>query len=98
MKCAERLSDPNVVHFSEQYDSFYPLVFSIVLSKVTNYHDTEDICQEVFLRFYRKMNEVETPRKWLLGCMRIVILDYYKERRHTELDVDALFDSWRREL
>jgi DNA-directed RNA polymerase specialized sigma24 family protein len=93
VKCSASLSDPKVVRFSENYDSFYSLVFSIVLSKVINYHDAEDICQEVFLRFYRKIDEVESPRKWLLGCLRIVVLDYYKEKRHKDIDADSLFDD-----
>lgn len=93
MKITAQLSDPKITQFSEQYDTFYSLVFSIVLSKVSNYHDAEDICQEIFLRFYRKIEEVESPRKWLLGCMRIVVLDYYKEKRHKDVDVDSLFDD-----
>jgi RNA polymerase sigma factor (sigma-70 family) len=93
VKLTTRLSDPKIARFSDSYDSFYSLVFSIVLSKVTNYHDAEDICQEVFIRFYRKIDEIESPRKWLLGCLRIVVLDYYKTKKSRDVDVDMLFDD-----
>jgi DNA-directed RNA polymerase specialized sigma24 family protein len=93
VKLTTRLSDPKIARFSDNYDSFYSLVFSIVLSKVTNYDDAEDICQEVFIRFYRKIDEIESPRKWLLGCLRIVVLDYYKVKKSKDVDVDMLFDD-----
>jgi len=95
MNLVKRLSDPVEVRFSESYDSHYSLIFSIILSKVDNFHDAEDLCQEVFIRFYEKIEEVESPRKWLLGCLRNVIFDYYKKKRHVEVDIDQLFDDVR---
>lgn len=93
MKVASTLDDPKLEKFNRFYDSFYSLIFSIVLSKVNNYHDAEDICQEVFLRFYRKLGEIEEPRKWLLGCLRIVVMDFYKLKNRSEEDIDALFND-----
>jgi len=88
-----RLGAPGTGSFIENYDSYYSLVFSTVYSKISNFHDSEDICQEVFIRFYNKMDEIESPRKWLYGCLRNVVLDYYKEKRHTDIDIDTLFDD-----
>jgi RNA polymerase sigma factor (sigma-70 family) len=92
LKVTSLLADPKVDNFDKLYNTFYSLVFSVVQSKVSNYHDAEDICQEVFLRFYRKQDEIENPRKWLLGCLRIVVLDYYKQKNSNE-DIDTLFDD-----
>jgi DNA-directed RNA polymerase specialized sigma24 family protein len=86
------LADQKVENFNRLYNLFYSLVFSIVHSKVSNFHDAEDICQEVFLRFYRKLEEIDNPRKWLLGCLRIVVLDYYKQKESNE-DIDTLFND-----
>jgi len=88
-----RLNAPETEQFIKSYDSYYSLVFSTIYSKINNFHDAEDICQEVFIRFYNKMDEVENPRKWLYGCLRIVVLDYYKEKRHKDVDTDELFDD-----
>lgn len=93
MNVRKSLSAPETGSFIESYDSYYSLVFSTVYSKVNNFHDAEDICQEVFIRFYDKMGEVENPRRWLYGCLRIVVLDYYKEKRHRDVDIDELFDD-----
>jgi len=86
-------SDQKIVLFNAHYDTYYSLIFSIVLSKVGNYHDAEDICQEVFVIMYRKIDEIEKPRSWLLGCLRNVVYEYYREKRHKDIDVDALFDD-----
>ncbi len=93
MNVRKSLAAPETESFIESYDSYYSLVFSTVYSKVNNFHDAEDICQEVFIRFYSKMDEVQNPRKWLYGCLRIVVLDYYKEKRHRDVDIDELFDD-----
>lgn len=93
MNLRQTLSEARTLHFIENYDSFYTIIFSSIYSKVNNYHDAEDICQEVFFRFYNKIDEVENPRKWLFGCLRIVVLDYYKEKKGKELDIDKLSDN-----
>ncbi len=92
LKLSVSLADPKVDNFNKLYNSFYSLVFSIVYSKVSNYHDAEDICQEVFLRFYKKLDGIDNPRKWLLGCLRIVVLDFYKQKK-SDIDIDTLFDD-----
>jgi RNA polymerase sigma factor (sigma-70 family) len=93
LKVSTSLADPKVENFNRHYNSFYSLIFSIVYSKVNNYHDAEDICQEVFLRFYSKLDEIDNPRKWLLGCLRIVVLDFYKQKNRSDEDIDALFND-----
>ena len=93
MKTGQKLSDTGIDQFVEHYDSYYSIVFSAVYSKVNNYHDAEDICQEVFLRFYFKREEIREPRKWIFGCLRIVVLDYYKSRSRSGVSAEELFDD-----
>lgn len=89
----EKLTDPGVDRFIEVYDSHYSLMFSTIYSRVNNYHDAEDICQEVFIRLLDNIGSVENPRRWLFGCMRIVVFDYYKAKKRGDVDVDELFDD-----
>jgi RNA polymerase sigma factor (sigma-70 family) len=93
VKLREKLSDSGTDRFVENYDSYYSIVFNSIYSKVNNYHDAEDICQEVFIRFYDNMEQVENPRKWLFGCLRLVVFDYYKMKQKKDIDVDELFDD-----
>jgi len=93
VKLKDKLSAPGTDRFVENYDSFYTIVFNSIYSKVNNYHDAEDICQEVFIRFYDRMAEIENPRKWLFGCLRLVVFDFYKVRQKKEVNIDELLDD-----
>lgn len=93
MELKDKLSDAGINRFVENYDSYYSLIFNSIYSKVSNFHDAEDICQEVFIRFYDKLEEVENPRKWLFGCLRLVVFDYYKAKQRKDIDVDELFED-----
>lgn len=66
--------------FTEAYNRYYALVFSVVYSRVRNESAAEDITQEVFLRFYEKFNDIVEHRKWLYGTLRNVCFEYF--RRH----------------
>jgi len=93
VKLKKRITDPGTVRFVENYDSYYSIVFNSIYSKISNYHDAEDICQEVFIRFYDNIEEIENPRKWLFGCLRLVVFDYYKGKQRKDVNVDELFDD-----
>ncbi len=93
VKLNESLSYPGKNRFIEVYDSYYSLLFSTVYSRVNNYHDAEDICQEVFIRFLDNFDKVENPRKWIFGCMRLVVFDHYKTKKKSAVNVDELFDD-----
>jgi len=93
VKLKEKLSDPGTDRFVENYDSCYSIIFNSIYSKVNNFHDAEDICQEVFIRYYDNLDEVQNPRKWLFGCLRLVVFDYYKVKQKKDIDVDELFED-----
>ncbi|MDY6934665.1 MAG: sigma-70 family RNA polymerase sigma factor [Spirochaetota bacterium] len=77
-------------NFSRIYIEYYPLVFNAVYTKVGNRDDTSDICQDVFLIFYDKFEEIDNARKWLLGTMRNVIYRFYEKKAHSDIDIDNI--------
>jgi RNA polymerase sigma-70 factor (ECF subfamily) len=78
--------------FTDIYSTYYPVVYSAVYTKVGNEDDTNDICQEVFLRLFRKFDEVDNVRKWLFIALRYVVIEYYRKKR-PEANVDDLFSD-----
>jgi len=93
VKLKDKLSDPGIDRFINHYDSYYSIIFNSIYSKVSNYHDAQDICQEVFIRFYDNMEKVENPRKWLFGCLRLVVFDHYKIKQKNDINTDQLFED-----
>jgi RNA polymerase sigma factor (sigma-70 family) len=79
--------------FAELYYRYYPVVMSAVYYRARNYHDAEEITQEVFLRFYRKMDEVESPGKWLMGTLRNVMYEYYRKNRPESFDIEEMMSD-----
>ncbi len=79
--------------FTDSYNSFFPLMFSLVHSKVGNAHEAEDICQELFMTFYEKYDTIDNPRKWLYGAMRIVILKYYEGKKKDKTELEGLLED-----
>ena len=79
--------------FIEVYNDYYSLIFGSVCIRINNIDDAEDIAQEVFTRFFNKMDEVENPRKWLLGTMRMVLFEFYKKKRDDVVDIDEVFSD-----
>jgi len=66
--------------FTEIYGSYYPLVFSAVYTRVDDADDARDICQEVFIKLYEKLDEVQNTRKWLYGALRLSVFEFYRKR------------------
>ena len=77
--------------FSDIYSDMYVVVYNAMYSKVHDSDLTGDLAQEVFIRFYEKMDEVENPRKWLFGALRNVLLEHYKKNTVDTMDIDELF-------
>ncbi len=79
---------------TEIYADYYSIIFSAVLTKVGNRDDTQDICQEVFIRLYKKLDEVENVRRWLFNALKLVVLEYFREKRkNTNLDINDVFND-----
>jgi RNA polymerase sigma factor (sigma-70 family) len=79
--------------FTEAHNDYYPLVFSAVFTKVDNIDDVQDICQEVFIKFYEKLDEIENRRKWLYGALRLAVLEHYRKKRGSDIDINEVFDD-----
>jgi RNA polymerase sigma-70 factor (ECF subfamily) len=79
--------------FAEAYADYYPLVFGAVHSRVGNIEDAEDICQELFIAMYNKLETIENPRKWLYGALKLEVMAYYRKKKPGAVDIDEVFDD-----
>ncbi len=79
--------------FAESYNDLYPVVFSAVYSKVGSIDDAEDLCQELFIKFYNKLDEIENHRKWLYGALKLEVMAYYRKKKPGVVDIDEVFDD-----
>jgi len=80
-----------VKKFTDIYSDYYSVVYNGIYAKVHDKELTADLAQEVFTRFYQKIDEVETPRKWLFGTLKFVLLEHYKKSTVNKLAIDDIF-------
>lgn len=66
--------------FLKAYSDYYPLVLSILRYRLKNSEDAEDICQDLFVSFYNKFDEIRDRRKWLMGAIRFEVLNHYRNK------------------
>ena len=53
----------------EIYEEYYQKVFSYINSRINNYHDSEDLCEDVFTKVFRNMekfdeSKIQVEEKW----------------------------------
>lgn len=67
--------------FTEIYSDYYQVVYGVIYSKIMNSTDADELTQEVFMRFYSKMDTIENVRAWLFGTIHYVLLNFYREKK-----------------
>jgi len=68
-------------------------VLGLCIAHTKNFHDSEDIMQEVLLKAITKLGTLRDEsrvRSWLLQIARRMCVDYYRERRSTEAISDEV--------
>ena len=72
----------------EIYEEYYLKVLRYINSQVNNYHLAEDLCSEVFLRVYEKLdtfnNKKASMSTWIFTIARNRLIDYYRSRKVEE--------------
>ena len=83
----------NKQKFTEAFNDYYPLVMSIIHAKVYDPDDAEDVCQEIFLSLYKKIDSIDDCKKWLYGALRIEVLAYYRKKKNSNIDIEEVFND-----
>jgi RNA polymerase sigma factor (sigma-70 family) len=84
--------------FRRVYAENYALLLNMIRKRVSNLHDSEEICHDLFVSLYRKFGEVGDPSAWLKASVRYEVLNYYRRTgKHSadvsldELEADSAF-------
>ncbi|MAG14004.1 MAG: RNA polymerase subunit sigma-24 [Spirochaetales bacterium] len=69
--------------FDKVYDSVYPLLFKIAYRITGDYTASDDLCQEAFIRYYRRiipLPSAEQAKYWLIRVVKNLSLNYEKRK------------------
>jgi RNA polymerase sigma factor (sigma-70 family) len=68
----------NESQFRQIYSDNYAVIMNLINKHIGNFHDSEEICQNLFITMYNKFNEIDNHSHWLRGAVRFEVLSYYK--------------------
>lgn len=71
----------------EIYEEFHLKVLRYIQSQVNDYHLAEDLCSDVFLKIYEKLDTYNKAKSsistWIFTITRNTLIDYYRTRNVT---------------
>ena len=73
--------------FTDAYGRYYAVVFGSLYSRTGNFDVAEDLTQEVFIRFYSKMETAVNQRGWLLVTVKNVLFEHYRRIKNMPDDI-----------
>lgn len=72
---------------SQLYEDFHMKVLRYVQSKVNDYYLAEDICSDVFVKVYEKLDSFDESKAsistWIFTITKNTLIDYYRSRKIT---------------
>lgn len=83
---------------TEIYNEYYLKVRNYILSKINNFHEAEDLCSNVFVKVYEKLDTYDKSKSsistWIFTITRNTLIDYYRIRKiHVELDENIIVED-----
>lgn len=78
--------------FLETFDAYSDAIFRFCLVKTSNKELSEDLTQEVFMRYWNMLQEgkqMSNTRSFLYTVARNLVIDWYRKKKATSLDTLA---------
>lgn len=82
---------------SQLYEDYHMKVLRYIQSKVNDYHLAEDLCSDVFVKVYEKLDTFNEKKAsistWIFTITRNRLIDYYRTRKVTvEIPEDLTYE------
>ncbi len=75
----------NDLQKAELYEKYKEKVHGYIQNKVNNYHLAEDLCSDVFVKIYEKIDTFDESKAsvstWIFTIARNTLIDYYRTRK-----------------
>lgn len=75
------------------WDRFRYELLNFIKTKVNDEYKAEDILQEIFIKLYKNIDQLDDPDKlkpWLYKITNNTIIDYYRKRKDTAVQIEEL--------
>lgn len=69
----------------ELYEQYRPKVFSYFYYKLNNFHEAEDLTEDVFLKIFKKLDSFDDSKSsistWIFNVSKNTLIDYYRTKK-----------------
>lgn len=93
MNLKEMLLDLNEENITKLYNTYKDTIFLFVLNITKDYHMSEDITEEVFMRilkYHNTYDRFKNPRTWIFTIAKNTTYTYLKKNRELSLESEKL--------
>jgi RNA polymerase sigma-70 factor (ECF subfamily) len=91
----------DVEAYGQLYDRYAPLIRAICFDATLNFAQSQDLCQETFIRAYRKLGELRNADAfpaWLIAVTRFVCREWLRSRARDRLRFVGLIPPDQRDV
>jgi RNA polymerase sigma-70 factor (ECF subfamily) len=84
--------------FRKAYNTYHVLLFNWLYLKTGRSEDAEDICQEVFIKFFKNFDTIEPLKRWswIKTAGRYELANYIRRKEHAQnscMDITAIEEN-----
>ncbi len=82
--------------FTALVEKYKKIVYSVILPKVRDFHQAEDLISETFIRAYLSIESLDAPEKvgmWLCGIARNLANKWLYREKRDDLSVERLLEN-----
>src|SRR4030042_1242139 len=79
--------------FNQAYETLYPVIFRVAYRIVGDINMAEDMCQEAFIKYYQREEELpdlNQTKYWLIRVVRNISLNHEKRKARERVAVDKI--------
>ena len=79
--------------FEALVEKYKNAVYAVILPKVKNYHQAEDLAQDTFVQAYKNLSSINEPEKvgfWLCGIARNIARKWLTRKKRDDFSIDQL--------
>lgn len=86
----------DVLVFSKLYNDYFPRIYNYVFYRVNDYHDTDDLTSEIFVKIFTNLGCYHAEKAplpvWIFSIARNAVIDYYRRRARMCTPLEVMTD------
>jgi len=97
----QRVKEGDLRAFDELYARYLDSIYRYIYKKTFHHQDTEDICQEVFIRVFRYIRHFKSEAsfvRWVYTIAKNETLRHFKKRRSKEVIYPFLLEKQKQSI